>query len=385
MCFYLYAPHHNIEIPYANETIKLLSDGSSEIITELLISNSFSKKLSSVNLIYPNSFLKPRKQFKEFDTIGFFENKTEELLKDNCNYHYTRDPNKEFEIAGNILTIGDKNTKRIYKGKVIDTHKNALILHDHQSDYLEFIEILTLIFGLSKKFNLFSFTFKEPIEINENRWIKLYFKPLSTSVVKLNAYNRYSSKYLYSSSLNHKVYGPVDVIHDLEEHLSAIESVSQKGFNEIIASMNEESHNQIHACQASLKDKLISKGISSAQVIINDLRIAIATGEPSIRIINPIEAVGIERFNPFSFYSEEGNAASVSYHFFTGKTYGKNDASFGLNIISETAPEILKYTIPFILFLYVFLEIALFNINPSIGIISLFVLVLLFIIKEIIR
>lgn len=375
MCFYLYAPNYSIELKYVNETIKLLSNGSSEITTEILLENNSPQELKEVNIIYPNSFLKPRQQFQEFDHVGSFENRTSELRQKTIpqNYHYTRDQNKVFEVTGNAVTIGDKNSDKIYKGKAIDVEEDALILHDHNSKTLRYEDIQILLYGMARKrFNMLSFNFKEPLHTNDGRWIRLGFKPESTTMVPLKWYNKHSARYLYNAGLNYNVFGPDNVKHLIAEHLIAIESVDKnaleknvgEGFGEMAASY-----------QADLKTKLIDNGISKATTTINDWRIVITTEGFKVRIFNIEPQGSIERAEPYSYhpYSEESNKVGINYHFCAGKIYDKTDAKFILNIVAETRPKITSYTIPFVLFLFIIIEVAIFNANPILGVAGLLI------------
>ena len=373
MCFYLYAPKYSIELKYVNETIKLLSNGSSEVVTEILIENNSPEELKEVNIIYPNSFLKPRKQFQEFDHVGVFENRTSELRQKTIpqNYHYTRDQNKVFEVIGNYVTIGDKKSDKIYKGQAIDTKKDALMLHDQNSKFLKYEDILILFFGMGhKRFNVFTFTFETPLSQNEKRWIRLCFKPESTTMVPLKWYNKQSARYLYNAGLNYNVFGPDNVRNFIEEHLTALESIDKKA----IGNIEDRYSNTIEAFQADLKSKLLDEGISKTSIKINDWRIAIATDGFKVRIFNIAPQGSIECAEPYSYpYYDKSNSVGISYHFRAGKIYSKEDAKFILNIVAETMPKITSYTIPFVLFFFIIIEVAIFNTKPILGIAGLLI------------
>lgn len=385
MCFYLYAPKYSVELKYVNETIKLLSNGSSEIITEILLENNSPQELKEVNIIYPNSFLKPRKQFHEFDPIGFFENRTSELREKNIpqNYHYTLDQNKVFEVTGNTVTIGDKNSNKIYTGKAIDIKKDALMVHDQNSKFLKYEDILILFFGMGhKRFNIFTFKFETPMSQNEKRWIRLCFKPESTTMVPLKWYNKHSARYLYNAGLNYNVFGPDNVKNFIEEHLTALKSIDKKA----IENIEEQYSNKVEAFQADLKSKLIDEGILKTSIEVNDWRIAIATEGFKVRIFNIEPQGSIERAEPYSYpYSDESNKVGINYHFRAGKIYGNNDAKFILNIVAETIPKITSYTIPFVLFLFILIEIAVFSITPILGFIGIIAPLFFFFITKCIK
>jgi len=270
-----------------------------------------------------------------------------------ANYHYSESFGRKLYPSPNepdLIILEEPDPVKIDKA----IKHEGYVLRNDQIDFREFQfpfdeENIMCEWG----YTLFRIEFNKPLQPNKCYWLRLFFKPPSTTLFKLGWIKKNSIfQFMYKISLHYTIFSPLKVLQNFKNLLQTYGDILR---NSPILAGTSGISNAFRQDAIGLIEWL-QESVAFNETRYNDMRLVLnfMDSEPNYFVIEG----GIIPQHPFPNLIEkelkkEARIKSLyKYFFLSGNRYKSNDAKFTLTISSKSV-SYFEYLIPIIIILLI--------------------------------
>jgi hypothetical protein len=269
MCVHLFHQGSTLRIEYASESITL-SNGGSEDLLDLLVTNRSGNDLDRIHAVYPHAVPPDSK-------LPWFEDLTETWLESSSPY------NLSYADLGAITThehspgvvmvrvsLPDANNA-LKEKEYAATIRGSQSLVPYEVADQQMLDDIEWRLLSELGWSIFSIKFTRPLGAGESRWLRLRASTGGQPQNRYRSIDRWVTRMLGLLTHHFEIAGPLDIKHRLAITMKAASSL-QAGPSAIEQS--------VHAKVMTLTDKVLTRGLLApgTETVVNDWRINVFSG-----------------------------------------------------------------------------------------------------------